>query len=172
MKRVIGLDLSLAATGVSDGLTFADVLKTKTRGHERLSWLLSAISDYYTGADLVAIEGPSYASNGGSAHERAGLWWMVTHHLATSGIPYMVVPPASRAKYATGKGNAGKDQVLAAVIRRYVHLPVDDNNAADAVILAAMGLEALGELLVVVPETHAAAMAGVKHVQPLPVVVA
>ena len=52
--------------------------------------------------------------------------------------------PQSRAKYATGRGNAPKDQVLAATIKRYPHLDIIDNNAADAVLLASAGLRVLG----------------------------
>ena len=52
--------------------------------------------------------------------------------------------PTARAKYGTGKGNAAKDAVLAAVIRRYPAVDVTGNDEADALILAAMGARHLG----------------------------
>ena len=51
----------------------------------------------------------------------------------------MEVPPALLKKYATGRGNAAKDEVLAAVVRRYPHADINGNDIADAVVLAAMG---------------------------------
>ena len=62
-----------------------------------------------------------------------------------AGVPVLPVPPSCRAKYATGKGNAGKDEVLLAVARRYPHAPVGGNDEADALVLAAMGARLLGE---------------------------
>ncbi|NUS59160.1 MAG: hypothetical protein HOV66_30530, partial [Streptomycetaceae bacterium] len=61
-------------------------------------------------------------------------------------------------KYATGKGNAGKDEVLAAVVRRYPDVEVSNNNEADALVLRAMGCDHLGQPLAVVPQTHRAAL--------------
>ena len=60
----------------------------------------------------------------------------------------MTIPPASLKMYATGKGNASKDAVLAAAIRRYPDVEFDGNDAADALILAAMGADHLGFPLV------------------------
>ena len=49
--------------------------------------------------------------------------------------------PATLKRFATGKGNATKDATLAAAIRRF-GFEGDDNNAADAWLLRAMGLAA------------------------------
>ena len=48
-------------------------------------------------------------------------------------VPYEGVPVATIKKFATGKGNAGKEEVIAAV-RRIGHAPADDNEA-DALAL-------------------------------------
>lgn len=167
--KVVGLDLSLTATGVSDGITYADVLEPKRMGHARLCWLTDAIKEYCEGVDVAAIEGPSYNSKGGQSHERAGLWWMVAHHLAINGIPYLVMPPTSLKKYATGTGGASKDQVLATVVRRYPHLPVDNNNAADAVVLADVAFALAGAPIAVVPELNRASLKSVKRTEPMAV---
>ena len=72
----------------------------------------------------------------------------------------LVVPASSRAKYATGRGNAGKDEVLLAVSRRYPHAPIVNNDQADAVALAAMGARLLGEPIEdSLPKTHLDALA-------------
>ena len=48
-------------------------------------------------------------------------------------IPYQGVPVGTIKKHATGKGNAGKDEMIAA-IRARGHTPGDDNEA-DALAL-------------------------------------
>ena len=47
--------------------------------------------------------------------------------------------------YGTGKGNAGKDEVMLATARRYTNqAEVANNDQADALVLAAMGARHLG----------------------------
>jgi crossover junction endodeoxyribonuclease RuvC len=168
--RVIGLDLSLASTGMA----VADASgaqawslrppRGKDRGHDRLCWILDAVWqrfwEYSTADGLVVVEGPSYSSVGGQQHERAGLWWMVTHRLWLGGVRYAVVPPAVLKKYATGKGNAGKDEMMLATARRFPDFD-GGNDAADALWLAAAGADHLGHPPVVMPATHRAALAKV-----------
>lgn len=152
MTNVVGIDLSLTGTGIAfyDGdARTVDVDTIKSSGSKdaslydrsvRLQVLLDRILRKTTGAQLAVIEGPSFGqARQGGQHDRAGLWWLVVDKLIELGLIVVEVSPASRAKYATGKGNAAKDAVLAAVVRRYVDVPVADNNQADAVVLAAMG---------------------------------
>ena len=113
-------------------------------------------------ADLVVIEGPSYASKFGHPHDRSGLWWGIVGELLLSGRAVVEVPPTCRMKYATGKGQAHKDLVLAAAIRRYPMVDIISNDIADAVILAVMGSRQLGwPAEQSLPQTHLAAMTGV-----------
>jgi crossover junction endodeoxyribonuclease RuvC len=112
-------------------------------------------------ADLVVVEGPSYASTSPHTHDRAGLWWLVVGRLLNCGHRVAIAPPSSRAKYGTGKGNAGKDLVLASVVRRYPDVEVTGNDEADALLLAAMGARRLGAPIDDLPKTHLAALSGV-----------
>jgi crossover junction endodeoxyribonuclease RuvC len=165
--RIIGLDLSLTSTGIAtaeSGGAFVRRVQPKGKtGHDRLEYLRHQVMMDAFPADLVVIEGPSYASAARSkyAHEAAGLWWLVAHSLWADRRRVAIVPPASRAKYATGKGNAAKDAVLLAAARRYPHVDIDGNDQADALILAAMGADHLGHPLAPVPATHRAALAAV-----------
>lgn len=95
--------------------------------------------------DLAVIEAPAFSKNIGMSHERAGLWWKLFEVLTDQGCTVLVVKPNVRAKYATGKGNAGKDEVMLAVSRRYTDCEITNNNEADAVVLAAMGARYRGE---------------------------
>jgi crossover junction endodeoxyribonuclease RuvC len=54
------------------------------------------------------------------------------------------VSPTCRARYATGRGNASKDDVLSAVVRRYSGVDVNGNDEADSLVLAALGARWLG----------------------------
>lgn len=76
------------------------------------------------------------ASKFGHPHDRSGLWWLVVAQLQ---VPVMEVPPSIRMKYATGKGQAQKDDVLTFVLRRYPEIEFRGNDQADALVLAAIG---------------------------------
>jgi len=117
--NLLALDLSLVSTGYChNGVT--GVLGTPKRGVERLVVLSEAISDLIRefSIDVVVIEGYSFASRSGQAFsigELGGAVRVVIHKL---GIPYIEVPPTCRAKFATGKGNASKNEVVSAVSAR------------------------------------------------------
>lgn len=174
LKTVIGLDLSLTATGLAviDGYNGSGTGSTQVvsaergqTGHRRLAYLsgyILGVAEGYEEIPLVVVEGPSFGSTAGQRghHERAGLWWLVTQQLWQARIPTAVVPPASLKRFATGKGNANKDQVLLATARRFPYF-VGGNDEADALWLAAMGADHLGHPIVAMPEAHRAALAGV-----------
>lgn len=171
--RVLGLDLSLTGTGIAriggDGVELLTTVRPGARrGHERIAYILDAIHEAQEHAllDLVVIEGPSYGNQGSGErqqghHERAGLWWLVAQSLYDFRYAYAVVSPAARAKYATGNGRAGKAEVKAAVRERYGHLVtagIRNDNEADALTLAAMGVDHLGGRLVDVPAINRQAL--------------
>ncbi len=164
--RIYGLDLSLTSTGVASAVGWAESIRppAKLRGHARMAAILAGITDLVVQPDLVVVEGPSYGNQGAQRqaghHERAGLWWLVTHNLWTRGVRVAVAPPASVKKYATGKGNAAKDEVMVAVCRRFPWFD-GNNDCADAVILAALGADHLGVPMVPMPAAHRVAMDGV-----------
>ncbi|MFC4912555.1 hypothetical protein [Actinomadura gamaensis] len=164
VPTVIGLDVSLTSTGIAIGHRLTRVTSTGRKADSlavrcgRLRQLADQIDAQVRDVDLVVIEQPAYSRSQGSAHDRSGLWWLVVDRLHGRGIPVAEVAPTSRARYAAGRGNAGKDEVLAAAIRRYPDVPISGNDEADAYILAAMGLDHLGHPPVVVPQTHRAAL--------------
>lgn len=103
-------------------------------------------------APLFVIEAPLYAAHGKSGtagqHDRAGLWWLVVHLLYKHGL-VVEVTGSTMKRYATGsgatpKGSTSKAPVTAAMPRMFPGVFVADDNAADALALAAMGARALG----------------------------
>jgi crossover junction endodeoxyribonuclease RuvC len=172
--RVIGLDLSLASTGIAintGGPTITTTTirpKAKMRGFERLDHILEQIIDYtHSGlTDLVVIEGPSYGSTGAGGHERAGLWWLAVRSLHHRGVPYAIASPKSRAKYASGRGDANKREVIAGITQlcpwwdARKRTGLDDE--ADALSLCAMGCDQLGCPVFQAPQSHRDALTGVE----------
>lgn len=160
---IVGLDLSLTSTGVCrwqrDGRYDTQVLKSRAsvKGHARLFWIMSELRHVTDGAKLAVVEGPAYGAKGSAYHQLAGLWWLVTHQLWLWQIPTAIASPAAVKTYATGKGNAGKDIVLSAVIRRWPGFE-GGNDEADALVLAALGAEHLGYQTVPVPQSHQGAL--------------
>jgi len=153
---VVGLDLSLTSTGIAvypQGKPAPWVGTIGSAGkkgdpwatrYRRLDNLAGRIIDAVPENALVVMEAPSYGSVTGSQHDRSGLWWMVYDLLAGTTRTVLPVEPTVRAKYATGKGNASKDAVLAAAVRRYPDIAIDGNDTADAVVLMAIGRRLLG----------------------------
>lgn len=171
MTRVTGVDLSLTGTGLciaewgdptGDDVTVVTLRPPKgLMDLPRLRWLRAEVVAGCEESDLVVVEGLAFSTRTGKASERAGLWWLVVDALDALNIPVAVMPPASVKTYATGKGNAGKDEVLADTVRRYPTVLVRDNNQADALILAAAGLDHLDAPLATLPATHRRALTGV-----------
>ncbi len=132
---------------------------TLAERQDRLNQITEQVITHVDGADLIIIEGPSYGSNTGSQHDRSGLWWLIVDNLIDHGHPVVEVSPHQRQMYATGRGNASKDQVLAAAIKRYPLWDITGNDIADAVILTAIGARAIGRPIEdSLPQTHLRAM--------------
>lgn len=175
--RVVALDLSLTATGIaathdSGGrprLACRTVTPRRrpTRtviDHERLNEVFAAIANAvrYT-PDLVVVEFLPQLSKGDTSLRLAELHGAMKHWMYSRGLRYVDVQPAHLKQYATGKGNAKKEQVLEAAIARYgrrLHIATDDE--ADAVTLLAMALDRYGQPLAEVPDTHRKALSGPK----------
>ena len=74
-----------------------------------------------------------------AAHAYGGFLATLTAWCEHHQIPYQGVPVGTIKKHATGKGNAGKEDVIAA-IRARGHQPIDDNEA-DALALLHWAIE-------------------------------
>jgi crossover junction endodeoxyribonuclease RuvC len=179
MTSVVGIDLSLTSTGMAAinpaGPAMVTCVKSKGSATATLddrSRRLEAVAGEVISQvvrvhpRLVVIEQPAFSRQNGHMHDRSGLWWLVVMGLRELGYRVAEVSPTSRAKYGTGKGNAGKDAVLASVVRRYPDVDVNGNDQADALILAAMGARWLGHPIDDLPKTHLAAMDAVHWPEP------
>jgi Holliday junction resolvasome RuvABC endonuclease subunit len=145
--RLIGLDLSLTSTGVSvNGDT--QVLSIKEKGAERLSLISNKILEICISEKIscALIEGYSFSSRNSQAHSIGELGGCVRMRLWENGIPFVDIPPTCRAKFATGKGNASKGEVISAISAKTgkVFSGAGGNDECDAWVLEQMGITYLG----------------------------
>ncbi|MFF8817839.1 hypothetical protein ACF07D_07570 [Leucobacter sp. NPDC015123] len=156
---ILGVDFSLTSTGVcsiQDGEAECITVKSKKEAvwHEfpkRVNGIAYEI-DFWANPGVeperaqVVLETPAFAATSSSLDRMFGGWWMFVDALAGCGFePPLLVTPAQVKKYATGKGNAAKDAVLASVFKRYPDVDVSGNDQADALVLAAIGAAVMGE---------------------------
>lgn len=140
--NIVGLDLSLTATGICNQNGNPFVFKSKKRGIDRLCDIRTAVASAVCApvATLVVLEGYSYAS-GHQAHQLGELGGVIRHYLYTEQFRYVDIAPATLKKFATGKGNANKSAMGLAAARNGYDGPGDDN-AIDAWWLRQLGLYA------------------------------
>lgn len=153
MSEVLGLDLSLAHTGaasLTDRGTVATwlletapasgVLDVDARLSRIARWVMTRVT---TGTVLAVIEAPSFGSQHGLQHERAGLHWRVIRGLVAREIPIAVCPPTTLKKAITGSGRASKQDLQDAVAALYPKqgLGKVSEHEADAVGLAILGAQ-------------------------------
>jgi crossover junction endodeoxyribonuclease RuvC len=138
VTRVLGLDLSLRATGYASSAGTGLILPPKGEtGIGRIEAIAYGVLDKAEAIDLVAMEGHSFSQRQAFAHEAGEVSGVVKHLLHRQHVQWVEVPPASLKKYCTGKGNAGKDEVIASAIRS-LGFEGSNNNEADAWVLYLM----------------------------------
>lgn len=140
--RVLGLDLSITATGYAlpDGTT--GTFKSPWKGDQRLVAIRSALTNHLPVTDLAVIEDlPTHAKSAGITGMVHGA---VRATLIEAGVPYVLITPATLKAYATGKGNADKTAMAIAALKR-AGREFGDDNQCDAFWLRAAGLDWYGQ---------------------------
>lgn len=154
MTTVVGLDLSLTATGmgwVSNTSTTTATIRsagsenaTLADRRDRIARLARDIAAKTYRADLAVLEGPSYASKSAQMWDRAWLWGAVVEALHLVGCPVALAPPSVVKKWAANNGGADKAAVAAGVARLWPDVTPKNNNEFDALAMATMGAQHLG----------------------------
>ena len=152
MSCVVGLDLSLRSTGCcaidddSKSVIACCLVNAEkdVYGVQRLAFLINRISYFVEKHKprMVAIEGYAFASNMAYAREIAELGGIVKLWLHRAHVPFELVAPTKLKKFATGKGNAKKNQMLLAVYKKW-GVEFSNDNEADAYALARFAAEPL-----------------------------
>lgn len=149
MKYVLGIDPSLTGFALAFGTRTGKKheileLSSKSRGQEltnrlrRYDEFVLRIQEEITerGPELILIEGYSYASRG-SVISLGEFGILVRQSLFEVTDNVLEVAPSLLKKFATGKGNAGKSQMVSEITRRY-DVTFKTDNEADAFALMQM----------------------------------
>lgn len=176
--RVVGLDLSLSATGTATravgdtgeveilmSTIRHPLLPSKLVGQELLEARcrrVARIRDEVLGLvqslpTFIALEGYSYGSKGNSIVQIAELGGAVRVALWEAGLPVALISPSELKLYATGKGNASKEEVLVQAVVRS-RFEFFTNNTGDAWWLLQMALAHLGLPHIEMPKPNRAVL--------------
>lgn len=135
---IVGLDLSLTATGVCRNGEL-HTITTKKKGVERLWAVQQEVKGYSHGCSTAMIEGYSFGSQGRAVFNIGELGGVIRLMLWIGTVKTYEVPPSTLKKYATGAGNANKSLVVQEAAKRSGITFLDDNQA-DAWWLWQIGL--------------------------------
>ena len=159
----IGTDLSLTSTGFS-GYGHSGTISTKLKGMERLDYISATLLEVANDSPdepVFIIEGYSFSSRNSQAHSIGELGGVVRFRLWQKRIRFIDIPPTCRAKFATGRGNASKNEVMSSVSARtgIVFSGKGADDICDAWILEEIGLHLLGRERFSWPASHVDALA-------------
>lgn len=158
-------EIALATVRVSKSQK-GDTWRAKSRRvHEVLAQIESAIcdgdeliQDRVVMPDLVVLEELAYGAKGTALVVLHWLWGEVVTLCCRYDVPLLLVNVSGIKKFATGKGNAPKEEVLLAMVNRYPDAGIEDNNQADAYAAAMMGARWLEHPVDRMPALHLEAM--------------
>lgn len=152
LPRVVGLDLSMSASGVAlpDGTT-RTIKTVASHGDRRLQLIADEISSVLGGAvngigdgcDLVVMEEAPPGLKGDAIKAIHMVHGAVRLRLIDSRTPYALVNPTTLKLYATGNTGADKVAMGVAAYKRAAREFLDDNQC-DAAWLRWAGLDRLG----------------------------
>ncbi|TCZ76085.1 hypothetical protein E0485_14660 [Paenibacillus albiflavus] len=136
--RYVGIDPS-----TKTGFVALDELGNVIRGKEltgvgkvdpkRMITLIDEIMDHIQPDDVIVIEGFGFASQ--QAIQLGGIGWGIRMALHRRGFSYIEASPSQLKKYATGKGNTKKDDMVLPIFKRWGFENTSDN-VRDAYVLA------------------------------------
>jgi len=144
--NIIGLDPSLTSLGYAcssstGAVRVGTVRPKKMKGLDRIAFIRDQVHGLIEEVqpELVAYEGYAMGRFAGRAFDLGELGGVLKLMLFERKIRLLLVPPTCLKLFATGKGNADKDRVMAAMAKERGKLFTYDDEA-DAYALYLMGL--------------------------------
>lgn len=165
MTAFYGIDWSLTNTGVTafvDGEWDRMTVKTgpddgtPTGFLNRVHRIAGEIINWCDPreGDIWCIEGPSLHAKGAAVDRMFAGWWLVMDDLTNHHAEPWVIAPSTLKKLATGKGNAGKDEVLLSTAKRLPEADVTNEHEADAAWLTVAASLIHGQPILELPANH------------------
>ena len=114
-------------TGASPGMRFLEFRKWL----EKAAYLPGAILAH---VDIIVFE-EAYQKGAAAWHSYGGFRGVLLEFCEQRGVEYRPVGTTVLKKWATGKGNAGKPEMVAEARRRHPEVDLIDDNHADALLL-------------------------------------
>jgi crossover junction endodeoxyribonuclease RuvC len=150
--RYVGIDPS-TKTGLvilnRDGeIINQEEVKSKLKSDpDRFVDLTESILEELHPNDIIAIEGFSYGSRGRGVSTQYGIGWLIRAELYKRGYEYIEVSPSAVKKFATGKGNEKKENMVLPIFKHWEFEHPSDN-VRDAYVLAqiAKGIRGISKL--------------------------
>jgi len=148
MSISLGLDLSLAGTGIvalgtveGQEIMHESRIESAKHGVQRVLEIESEVTAVITKykPSLVCLEGYAFA-RANQAHQIGELGGVIRRMLTIimGEELWIEVSPGQVKKFATGSGNAKKDQVMLGAYKRWGY-EADNSDLADAFVLAKIG---------------------------------
>lgn len=154
---VLAVDPSLRSTGLAQygrpltdpdvagepmwrGIHVGRLRQPRLKGVARLAWYRGRFAPLFANADLIVCEGYAYHAKGRAAVSLGELGGVLRLTAQDAGTALVEVPPTVVKKLATGKGNASKEAVLAAAVRRMQYMGASPDEA-DALWLLEAALQ-------------------------------
>lgn len=158
--NVVGVDLSLTATGVADS-SGAYTLKSKPMQDrfQRYQNIWRDLRRHLNDGDIVVLE--AYSSHlKGNAQFLWEFGGVIRWFLREQGFVWAEISPATLKRFATGRGNADKIAMAVSASKR-AGLEFKTDNECDAFWLMAAGYDWYGQPVISLPEAHREALRSV-----------
>jgi crossover junction endodeoxyribonuclease RuvC len=149
LRRFVGIDPS-TKTGLVVLDEHGQVIRAKeltgvgNRDPKRMVTLIDEVISFITADDVICIEGFGFASQ--QAIQLGGIGWGIRMALFRRGFAYTDVSPAQVKKFATGKGNTKKDEMVLPIYKRWGFEHSSDN-VRDAFVIAQIAYALSNETL-------------------------
>lgn len=152
----VPVEVALATVGASKPRPGDTWLAKSRRVHEVLDKIDAALAegDY----EAVGLEELAYGAKGDAAVVLHWLWGEVVQLVRLRGYRLFLVNVSGVKKFATGNGNAKKDEVMLAMANRYPQFPIKDNNQSDALAVSMVVARKLGVAFDTMPQKNLEAM--------------
>jgi len=141
--RFVGIDPStktgLVIIDSQNNIVEACEVTTKVKGDpERFMDISHQVVERLVRGDVICLEDFSYGSKGSAVSIQFGIGWAIRSELIRQNLVYNTVAPTAVKKFATGKGNTKKDEMVLPIYKRWGFEHKSDN-VRDAFVIAQIG---------------------------------